>query len=125
MAKVGVRNLCQNHINIDSRISKKTCLLADNSRIFVDRYKPWQGSWSLKNTGVNTSVGVRCSIVIFNFFMLHVVDVLYRVCTTCGFVKFHKFCWIGDNGYVSIFRLSFLSLCAVGVRVVFDCSVAA
>ncbi len=45
VAKVGVRNLCQTHINIDSRISNKTNLLADYCRRFVDCYKPGQGSW--------------------------------------------------------------------------------
>jgi hypothetical protein len=37
VAKVRVRNLRQTHINIDARISMKTCLLADNCRQFVDQ----------------------------------------------------------------------------------------
>jgi hypothetical protein len=68
MAKVvGVRNLCQTHINIDARISKKTRLLADNCRQFVDCYKPWQGCSFQWNTGLQTGMGVRCNIVMLDF----------------------------------------------------------
>jgi hypothetical protein len=30
------------------------------------------------------------------------------MCTACGFVRLHKFCWIGDNDNVNVFWLSFL-----------------
>ncbi len=40
VAKIWVRNLHQTHINIDARISKKTRLLADNCRRFVDNKMP-------------------------------------------------------------------------------------
>ena len=70
VAKVRVRNLCQTHINIDARISKKTRLLADNCRRFVDHNKPLQRCWFQWNTGLQTGVGVKCSIVMFDFFML-------------------------------------------------------
>ncbi len=67
VAKVRVRNLRQTHINIDARISKKTCLLADNCRRFVDQNKPRQRCWFQWNTGLQTGVGVKSSIVMFDF----------------------------------------------------------
>ncbi len=70
VAKVRVRNLCQTHINIDARISTKTCLLADNCRQFVDQNKPRHRCRFQWNTGMQTGVGVRCSIVMFDFFIL-------------------------------------------------------
>ncbi len=76
VAKIRVRNLCQTHINIDARIRKKTRLLADNCRRFVDHNKPWQGCWFQWNTGLQTGVGVKCGIVSFEFFVescLHLV----------------------------------------------------
>ena len=69
VAKVRVRNLCQTHINIDARISKKSCLLADKCRRFVDCYKPRQGSWFQWNTGLQTGVGLLCSIVMFGYLL--------------------------------------------------------
>ncbi len=41
--------------------------------------------------------------------------------TACGFVRLHKFCWIGDKGNVILFWLLFFVFCAVSVHVVFDC----
>ncbi len=70
MAKVKVRNLRQTHINIDAMISKKTSVLADNCRKFVDHYKPWRGCRFQWNTGLQTGVGGRSNIVMFDFFML-------------------------------------------------------
>jgi hypothetical protein len=111
--KVRVRNLCQTHINIDSRISKKTHLLAENCRQFVDQNKPRQGCWLQWIIGLRTGVGVRCSIVMFDFFMLRVVTIWWHVCTACGFVRMHEFGWIGDKGNVNVFWLSFFGFCAV------------
>ena len=67
VAKIRVRNLRQSHINIDARISKKTCLLADKCRRFVDHNKPWQRCGFLWNTGLETGVGVKCGIIMFDF----------------------------------------------------------
>ena len=67
VAKIRVRNLRQTHINIDARISKKTCLLADNCRRFADHNKPWQRCGFLWNTGLETGVGVKCGIIMFDF----------------------------------------------------------
>ncbi len=41
--------------------------------------------------------------------------------TACGFVRLHKFCWIGNKGKVNVFWVSFYAFCAVSVHVVFDC----
>ncbi len=70
VAKGRVRNLCQTYINIDARIRKKTHLLADNCRQFVDCYKPRQGCWFQWNTALQIGVGVKCSIVMLEFFSI-------------------------------------------------------
>ncbi len=121
MAKIRVRNLRQTHINIDARINKKTRLLADNCRRFVDQNNPRQRRWLQWNTGLETGVGVKCSIVSFEFFVLKVVCIGWRVCTACGFVRLHKLGWIGDKGNV-IFEcwLLFFGFCAVSVHVAFE-----
>ncbi len=122
MAKVRVRNLHQTHIKIDARISKKTCLLADNCRHFVDHYKPWQGCWLQWKPGLQTGVGVRCSIVLFDFLCCELSTVVSVLFTACGFVRLHKFCWIGDKGNVNILCWhSFFAFCAVRIHVVLDC----
>ena len=118
VAKVRVRNLRQTHINIDARISKKTCLLADNCRRFVDQNKPRQRCWFQWNTGLQT--GVKCGIVSFDFFVLEVVCIWWRVCTACGFVRLHEFGWIGDKGHVIVCWLLFFAFCAVSVHVALE-----
>jgi ribosomal protein L37E len=45
------------------------------------------------------------------------------VCTACGFVRLHNFCWIGENVNVNVVWLSFFAFCAVTVHVVFYCIV--
>ena len=80
MAKVRVRNLPQTHINIDARISKKTRLLGDKCRQFVDQNKPRQGCWFQWNTGLQTGVGSRCSIVIFDFLCCELSPAFGGVC---------------------------------------------
>lgn len=120
VAKIRVRNLRQTHINIDARISKKTRLLADNCRRFVDHNKPRQGCWFQWNTGLQTGIGVKCGIVSFEFFVLKVVCIWWRVCTACGFVRLHEFGWIGDKGNVIVCWLSFFAFRAVSVHVAFE-----
>jgi hypothetical protein len=82
---------------------------------------PRQGCWFQWNTGLQTGVRVKCRIVSFNFFVLEVVSIWWRVCTACGFVRLHEFGWIGDKGNVIVCWLSFSPFVLLAFMLLLNC----